>query len=81
MNIKDMLATPVDDEPVINAAIERVLAVSGYDAAIREITLQAWLIIGVEYLARETGRKRAGEVLDALQDHVKTAQPSKPWPK
>lgn len=80
-DINKMLDVPETDEPPMNAAMEQCLAMSGYDPASREMTLQAWLTIGFEHLARERGRERAGHIAQQMLEFVRTAKPSRPWPK
>lgn len=82
IDITKLLDIPPDGaEPPMNAALEDVLAMSGADAASREVTLLAWVTLGVEYLARERGRRRTRDMLAELDVFVRDARPATPWPK
>ena len=70
-----------NQEPPLNKGIEDALAMTGYDPQERIYTLHAAVMIASEYLAREAGRNRTREILADTSEFIKTAQPSRPWPK
>lgn len=70
-----------EDEPMMNKAIEDVMAAAGYDPENRKQALHFWCLLGAEYMAREQGRAATVQSLGELQDFVKTAQPVTPWPE
>lgn len=64
----------------MNVAIEDALAHAA-DENEREMVLEAWLRLGVEYYARQVGRRGAVDQLMSLRQFVETAQPGREWPK
>lgn len=69
------------EQPPLNAAIEDILARCGYEPAGRVLALQAWIMLGAEYMAREAGRSACLEFLHAERSRIREADPTSPWPE
>lgn len=69
------------EQPPMNAAIENILARCGYDPEGRALALQAWIMLGAEYMAREAGRSACLDFLHAERSRIREAEPTQPWPE
>jgi len=79
MKAEDFLPpTQPNDTPPMNRMIEDLLAYAATEED-RVLTLEVWLRLGSEYLAREAGRAHAREVLRGLDTFVRDARPTRPW--
>jgi hypothetical protein len=69
---------PSDGVPVLNVMIEDYLA-HGETELDHAAMLHAWVLLGVEYLARAAGRQFTLNSLDNTRRFVRDAQPAKAW--
>lgn len=66
-------------DALMNTALEDALA-HAINEGERDLVLDAWLRLGVSYIARERGRRNAVDALMAERAWVETADPRPPWP-
>ena len=67
-----------NDQPLTNRAMEDLLAHAVTEEERIEL-IAMWMMLGAEYLARNTGRSRARAEIQWLDEWIRDAQPAKPW--
>jgi hypothetical protein len=71
---------PTAEPPLVNMAIEDLLAHATNEVE-RTAILHTLITISATYLAREVGRARTRLFVRDLEDFIRDAQPSAPWPR
>lgn len=71
---------PTAEPPLVNTLIEDLLAHAA-DEVERTAMLHTLITVATTYLAREVGRKRTRIFVRDLEDFVRDASPSRPWPE
>lgn len=67
------------EEPVVNKALEDILAIAGGDAEQEALLLRAVMLLCCEKLARAVGRARCRDTLQGMDRFIREASPVRPW--
>ncbi len=68
-----------EEEPIVNKALEDILAIAGGDAEMEANLLRAVMLLCCEKLAGAVGRARCRDTLQGMDRFIRDASPVRPW--